>query len=146
MAFVSLPLAGPHGIADDESFLAHPSDPLPRARATRWLQGCMLAVNSTVRDLAEAPSDNHGNAAGVFRWMDFGPEDPFFDSAVFCARAGVFPMPDPAVAFHPHDYIADLDWRNWIAHAFTTRGNQVGRSNHSEMHADPGVCGVMTFT
>eukprot|EP00041_Stephanoeca_diplocostata_P021096 m.485224 g.485224 ORF g.485224 m.485224 type:complete len:743 (+) comp21732_c0_seq12:2382-4610(+) len=119
--YTAMQVLGPHGIADDESFLAHPSDQLPRARATRWLQGCMLAVNSTVRKLAEVPSDNR---VDVKRWLDYGPEDPFFDSAVFCARAGVFPMPDPTVLFHPHDDIVDQVWRDWIARALSPRIEQ----------------------
>ena len=108
--YLPMQLLGPHGVADDENFSAQPSAALSRGRATRWLLGAMLASNSTVMHLAKAstpsPSDTH--------WKDFGPNDNFFDSALACAKAGAFPMPDPQTRFEPTADITDSDWRAWV--------------------------------
>ena len=108
--YMPMQLLGPHGVADDGDFSARPDAALSRARATRWLLGAALAINSTVMHVAKAPSPSPSHT----HWRDFGPGDEFFDSAIACAQLGAFPLPDPQTRFDPTANITDDDWREWV--------------------------------
>jgi hypothetical protein len=137
--YTAMQVLGPWGVADglDRSYLAAVDVGLTRALASHWLAGAHRATASTVGHLAAPPpsrcptaptfgsrghiGDRDGGGRGdppptssQRRWKDFGPCDRFFDDAVWCAAVGVFPAPDPAVAFAP---LAPLDadsWQQWV--------------------------------
>ena len=106
----AMQVLGPHGVADDlhPSVHAAAGDALVRSVAAHWLYGVALALNSTVGSIAEAPAAPTGR-----RWHDFGPDDPFFDSAVLCATMGVFPPPSTDVDFHPHRGVSSAELDAW---------------------------------